>query len=983
MPASDIVIRGAREHNLRSVDVVLPRNKLICLTGVSGSGKSSLAFDTIYAEGQRRYVEALSTDARQYLEQLPKPNVERIDGLTPTLAVEQRLVAGGPRSTVATATEIHDFLRVLYARAGDVHCWRCGRPMRRWTVAQIVEELRAKPLGTRMVVLAPLARGARKDAFAALTEALKRGFVRARLDGRVELIESLAPFADDTAPRVDVVVDRVVLKEDIHARLAESVETAATLSGGRVVVMFPREEGSSDEFFSTVHACPDHDEVALDDLSPGLFSFNSPKGACATCTGLGRISEFDPELVVPDEDVSLTGGAIAAWPIRSSRPDGSKQGSHRGSNPRSREIADCCQALGISPEVPFRNLPEHARRALLYGTGAALRLPTSRSGTQPADLVSESPRSQPRRGRPRDAGAQAKSHAAIPDGFTFEGILPELERRWQAGGRAVRHRLHRFRRSRTCPDCRGARLGPRPLAVRLNGKNLAEMCGQTLGEALAFFEALAVAPERRPVVEPLAREIRQRLEYLVEVGVAYLTLDRASESLSGGEAQRIRLATHIGSGLVGVCYVLDEPTVGLHARDTRKLLAILRRLTQAHNTVIVVEHDDAVILAADHVIDIGPGPADRGGRVVADGTVGDVVRSAESLTGRYLSGELRIPTPRQRRLPDPERFLELRGVREHNLKNISVRIPLDCFTCVTGVSGSGKSTLVNHVFLPELHRRLAGRGPARRRFDELIGAELVDKVLRIDQSPLGRSSRSNPATYVGAFDLFRELFARTREARVRGYAANRFSFNTAGGRCEVCAGQGTKRIHMHFLPDVFVECEACRGARYSGETLEVRFRGLNIAEVLNLRVDEALGVFDNFSKIRRLLGTLKSVGLGYVALGQSCDTLSGGEAQRLKLAAQLCRPEEAHTLYVLDEPTRGLHAADVHTLLGVFHQLLARKHTVVAIEHHLDVIKSADWVIDLGPEGGEAGGRVLCQGAPEEVCRCPGSYTGEALRARL
>ncbi|MCC7292815.1 MAG: excinuclease ABC subunit UvrA [Phycisphaerales bacterium] len=935
-PPPVIRVVGAREHNLADISVDIPRGRLTVITGVSGSGKSTLAFDTIYAEGQRRYVEALSTHSRQFLEQLHKPDVDRIDGLPPTLAVEQRLVASGPRSTVATVTEIHDFLRVLYARVGSPHCWICRRPIRRWSVAGVVDATRAKAAGGRVLILAPILRDQPGDPADRLAAVLKQGFVRVRVDGSISLIEELPPLDPDRTHSVDVVVDRLALRDDAGPRLAESIESASRLAGGRVLVVFERDSGSSEEeWFSTRYACPLHDGVALDDLSPRMFSFNSPHGACSTCTGLGTVFEFDAELVVPDADVSLAKGAIAPW----------RRGARSKRGEVERLLADLCSRLHVEPEAPFRNLREDARRIILEGT--------------------------------TDADARRLD-------TTFEGVLPSLKRQWDsAESPAARQKLNVYRSERTCLACLGRRLGLPALSVLVSGRNIADVCSLTLVEALKCFEGVRIEGEWSAVADPLLREIRHRLRFLVEVGVEYLSLDRPSETLSGGEAQRIRLATHIGSGLVGVCYVLDEPTVGLHPRDTARLVKTFDQLRRQDNTVIVVEHDEDVIAAADHVIDIGPGPGEHGGRLVAAGPVEVIRGNRESLTGRYLSGDLAIPVPASRRAVDPMRMLTIRGARANNLKGITARIPLGCLVCVTGVSGSGKSTLVNHVLLKALRRRLDATGPRPGAFGELLGAELIDTVIRIDQTPLGRSARSNPATYVGVFDDIRELFSQTREAKVRGYGTGRFSFNTQGGRCEACTGQGTKRIEMQFLPDVFITCESCGGRRFNRETLEVRYRGRSIADVLDMRVEEGLAFFSNFTRIRRLLGTLKAVGMGYVSLGQACDTLSGGEAQRLKLAAELGKPATEHTLYVLDEPTRGLHAADVHTLLGVFSQLLSKGNTVLVIEHHLDLIKSADWVIDLGPEGGDGGGEIVAEGTPEQVAACATSHTGRYLKTRL
>ncbi|GIK15845.1 MAG: UvrABC system protein A [Planctomycetota bacterium] len=929
-----IRVVGARAHNLASATVNIPRGRLTVVTGVSGSGKSSLAFDTLYAEGQRRYVEALSTRARQFLEQLARPDVDRIDGLPPTLAVEQRLAVAGPRSTVGTVTEIHDFLRVLFARVGQPHCWVCGRAIVRSSIARIVDAVRSEPPGTRVLLLAPLSAAVRAAALPTPDAAIKLGFVRARIGGEVRLIEELQDWPTGDAVPVQIVTDRLVIKDDVAPRLAESLESAARLSGGRILVVTEGKDAPREQFFSTTFACPEHESVAIEEVSPALLSFNAPQGSCRTCTGLGVIFDFDESLVVPDPQRSLAEGAIEPW---RRLPRGLRKEADR-------RLREFCGAAGLSLDAPFRTLESGRRRMLMHGT-------------TPSD---------------------ARRHGA-----SFDGVLPTLARIWtEDPSSATRRALAPFRGERTCPACHGARLGVEALSPRLGGCNIAEICRMTIGDARRFFDEFSAAPALRPVADPLLNEIRHRLAFLVDVGVDYLTLDRRSETLSGGEAQRIRLATHVGTGLVGVCYVLDEPTVGLHPRDTDRLLNTIRALTRSDNTVVIVEHDDRVIAAADHVIDFGPGPGDNGGRVVFEGSVDALRACKNSLTGRYLSGELMIPRRTAHRTLDPQRSLTLRGVRAHNLANLDVRIPLGGLVCVTGVSGSGKSTLVNHVLYPALRRRLDGSGPLPGEHDELLGVEYVDKVIRIDQTPLGRSSRSNPATYVGAFDELRRLFAATREAKVRGYGPARFSFNAGGGRCEACAGQGEKRIEMHFLPDVYVTCESCGGRRFNRETLDVRFRGRTIADVLDLRVEEAAGLFASFPKLHRLLGTLKAVGLGYITLGQPSDTLSGGEAQRLKLAAELARPAAEHTLYILDEPTRGLHPADVNVLLGVLARLIERGGSVLVIEHHLDFIRSADWVIDLGPEAGPAGGRLVAEGPPENLARHPESRTGRFLAQR-
>jgi len=932
-----IRIVGARQHNLKNISVDIPRGVLTVITGLSGSGKSSLAFDTLYAEGQRRYVESLSAGARLFLEQMQKPDVDRIEGLSPTVAIEQRHASANPRSTVATATEIYDFLRVLFARVGRPTCWECHRPIVRHSTAQMVDAVLAMAEGTRVLVLAPLVAD-KRGAHAELLRRLGReGFVRARIDGAVQQLEDLAPLDARRAHTIDAVVDRLTVKPQLGTRLADSLETAQRLSGGRVILSAapPGSDVFTDAPYSATFACAEHPDVTLPELSPRIFSFNSPYGACPACTGLGTVLEFDPDLVVPDATRTLDDGAVAAW----------RQSGRRMSSVYAATVREFCAKFGVSPLVPFRNIPAEPRRILMQGT----------------------------------TEEDSRKHGA-----SFEGVLPNLRRRWETTeSESVKQRLHAYLSESPCPDCGGSRLRREALCVRIDGRNLADVCGMNIQEAKAWFDLLEFRGERATIAAPLLGELRRRLGFLCDVGVEYLTLGRTGSTLSGGEAQRIHLATQIGSGLSGVCYVLDEPTIGLHQRDSQRLAATLRRLTELGNTVTVVEHDEELIRTADHVIDIGPGAGARGGEVVVSGTLDDLLACERSLTGKYLSGRCSIPVPEERRPVNPRRAVAVIGARAHNLKNIDVRFPLGCFVCVTGVSGSGKSTLVSQILLRAMKRALYGSGPRPAEFERLSAASLVDKVIEIDQSPIGRTPRSNPATYAGVFDLVRHLYARTREARIRGYSAGRFSFNVKGGRCEQCQGQGTRRIEMHFLPDVFVTCGSCRGTRYNRETLEVRYRGKTIADVLEMRVEEAAEFFGNFSQIRRLLQALLDVGLGYVTLGQSSTTLSGGEAQRVKLAAELGRPASDHTLYILDEPTTGLHFADVHNLLNVLNRLVSLGHTVLVIEHNLDVIKMADWVIDLGPEGGDAGGGIVVEGTPEQVAACPDSYTGRFLARRL
>ena len=929
-------VYGARQHNLQNIDVEFPRGVLTVLTGPSGSGKSSLAFDTVYAEGQRRYVESLSAYARQFLEQLPKPDVDRIEGLPPTVAIEQRVNTAGPRSTVATTTEIHDYLRVLFARVGEPRCWVCDRPITKQSTAQMVDAVLSAPEGQRVMVLSPLIHEQRGGHQKLLERVLREGFVRARIDGQVLMIEDAEPLSPTRKHDIDMVVDRLVVKPGIAQRLADSIETAARLSGGRVIIAAQTDEGAwSDTAYSAALACPVHAEVKLDHPTPPLFSFNAPQGACEHCNGLGIRLELDPELIVPNPQVSLADGAIAAW----------RRQGRRLNALYAQMIREFCERFGVLPDAPFRHIPESKKRILLHGT---------------------------------------TDEEARQFGVTFEGVMPNLKRRWETtDSESAKQRLHAFQSEAPCEHCHGTRLNPRALCVKLGGRGIAEITALTVQEAATFFQSLALQGEAGVVGAPLIREIRQRLQYLVDVGVDYLTLDRASATLSGGEWQRIRLGTQIGGSLAGVCYVLDEPTIGLHPRDTKRLIAILQQLADMDNTVLVVEHDEEVIAAAEHLIDMGPGAGARGGRIVAQGTLADVLRCKESITGRFLSGESRVAVPEKRRPLTRERCVELRGVSANNLKGLDVTFPLGGFLCVTGVSGSGKSTLVTQVLLPALKRHLERGGPRPGAFEKLVNASLVDQVIEIDQSPIGRTPRSNPATYVGAFNLIRDLFGKTREAKIRGYGGQRFSFNVAGGRCEVCEGQGTRRVSMHFLPNVFVTCGECGGSRYNRETLEVRYRGKSIADVLGMSVEEAVSFFDNFANVRRRLQALKDVGLGYMSLGQPSNTLSGGEAQRVKLAAELHRASEGHTMYILDEPTTGLHFADVRNLITLLNKLVDRGHTVIIIEHNLDMIKVADWIIDLGPEGGDAGGSIVVEGPPETVAACERSHTGEFLRKRL
>jgi excinuclease ABC subunit A len=954
-----IRIKGAREHNLKNINVDIPRDQLVVVTGISGSGKSTLAFDTVYAEGQRKYVESLSAYARQFLEQLQKPDIDEIEGLPPTIAIEQRSASSNPRSIVATTTEIYDYLRVLFARAGTPHCWICGRQIASQSPSQIVDAVMKYPAGTKVMILSPLIKGQKgehKDTFGAIN---KQGFVRARVDGEILELEANKPPAltKTKVHTIEAIVDRIVLKPEIRSRLADSVETALKLSRGVVVVTIQKEGNAwSDQTFSEKFACPDHPHVSLPELEPRIFSFNSPHGACPACHGLGTSSEFDPDIIVPDPALSLENGAIEAW-----RKNGKRMNIFY-----SRVLREFCRDFGISYSAPFKDIPKKVQQILMDGTE--------------------------KRG---DAGT----------GTWFEGVLPNLQRRFDnTESEFVKTRLHQYTSEQPCAVCAGTRLKTEAVAVRLHsatpgpvaaplpgsngiqlpGYSIHDVTSLTVETAGRFFENLRLSEEGAAIAEPIVREISSRLGFMQDVGLGYLTLDRKTATLSGGEAQRIRLATQVGSGLVGVCYVLDEPTIGLHQRDNVRLIRTLKRLREIGNTVIMVEHDEECIRAADYLIDIGPGAGAHGGQVVCCGPMPDVLGNTHSTTIKYLIGEYAIVAPHARRPVNPDRSaLELRGCRQNNLKDIDVRIPLGGVICVTGISGSGKSTLVNQTLLPVLKRKLYGSRVKAGVHKAINGISKIDKVIEIDQSPIGRTPRSNPATYTGVFDDIRKVFAKTREAKIRGYEAGRFSFNVKGGRCEACQGQGKKCIEMHFLPDVYVDCEICHGSRYNAETLEIHYRGKTVADVLNMTVEEALTFFENFPHVAQLLKALNDVGLSYVKLGQPSTQLSGGEAQRVKLATELGKSATGHTLYVLDEPTTGLHFADIHNLLNVLNRLADLGNTVLVIEHNLDVIKCADWIIDMGPEGGEGGGRIVAAGTPETIVQTPQSYTGQYLRPKL
>jgi excinuclease ABC subunit A len=936
MPLDRIIVRGAREHNLQNVTVEIPRDRLVVLTGISGSGKSSLAFDTIYAEGQRKYVESLSAYARQFLGLMEKPNVDYIEGLSPAVSIDQKGAPRNPRSTVGTVTEIYDYLRLLYARIGLPHCPKCGKPISRQTPEQIVDQVLAFPEGTRILVLGPIVRG-RKGEYRQLFDDLRRqGFARVRVDGALYEVGEDIALDKNRKHQIEVVVDRLVVRADIRARLNDSIETALKLGQGIVGISVVDGE---ELVFSQNFACPD-DGVSLPEIEPRIFSFNAPYGACPTCTGLGFRQEIDPDLVL-DPALSLLDGAVLPW-----------------ASSTSEYYQELLRALaehhGVEMRTPVRKLPREFVRALLHGSDEPVRI------------------------RYHNRWGALRQYDTV-----FEGVIPYLERRYkETDSEYMKEEIERYMSTAPCPECRGTRLKKESLAITLGDRSIAEICALTVRGALHFFTTLTLTDRQRLIAHQVLKEITGRLGFLVNVGLDYLTLDRTANTLSGGEAQRIRLATQIGSGLMGVLYVLDEPSVGLHQRDNRRLIDTLVRLRDLGNTILVVEHDEETIRSADWVVDIGPGAGAQGGRVIASGPLARILETSESVTGQYLAGHRMIPLPARRR-PGSGLALLVRGAREHNLKRIDVSIPLAMFVCVTGVSGSGKSTLIDDILYRALAHHLHGSRARAGAHDRIEGLPHIDKVINIDQSPIGRTPRSNPATYTKTFDLIRELFAQTPDARMRGFRQGRFSFNVRGGRCEACEGDGIVRIEMHFLPDVYVPCDVCKGKRYNRETLEVRYKGKTIADVLDMTVDEAIQFFDAIPRIRRKLRTLADVGLGYIRLGQPATTLSGGEAQRVKLSTELSRRDTGHTVYILDEPTVGLHFADVERLLDVLHRLVDAGNTVVIIEHNLDVIKTADWIIDLGPEGGELGGEIVAEGPPEEVVRVPASYTGQFLRPVL
>jgi len=932
-------VRGAREHNLKDINLDIPRDKLVVITGLSGSGKSSLAFDTIYAEGQRRYVESLSSYARMFLGQMDKPDVDSIDGLSPAISIDQKTTSKNPRSTVGTVTEIYDYLRLLFARLGTPHCPVCGREITQQTVDQIVDKVMELPEGKKIQIMAPVVRARKGEHTKELESAEKGGFARVRVDGIIYDLSEEIKLEKNKKHSIEIIVDRLVVKDSIRSRLADSVETASKLASGLVLVAV---DGEDDILFSQSYACPEHG-CSIDELSPRMFSFNAPQGACPKCTGLGVFMRIDPEKVIPDKNKSVAEGGIKAggWAME-------------GNSIATMYYNGLSAHYGFSLDTPIKDLPDEIVDILLYGTkGEKIRLVRG--------------------------GVFAGGEYEAP----FEGVINNLERRFsQTSSNWIKEEIETFMSAIPCDECSGKRLSKMSLAVTFGGVNIADFCDMSVEKALAFIENYELSERQKLIGGPIIKEIKERLGFLKSVGLGYLTLSRSAGTLSGGESQRIRLATQIGSSLMGVLYILDEPSIGLHQRDNEKLLGTLKRLRDLGNTVIVVEHDTDTMLAADHIVDIGPGAGVHGGQVVAQGTVQEIMANPDSITGKYLKGELSVEVPKKRRKGNGK-FLEVKGASQNNLKDIDVKIPLGEFVCVTGVSGSGKSSLVNEILYKKLARELNGAKMQPGKHKNIKGIEHLDKIISIDQSPIGRTPRSNPATYTGMFTDIRELFAKTQEAKLKGFNSGRFSFNVKGGRCEACEGGGIVKIEMHFLPDVYVPCEVCKGRRYNRETLEVKYKGKSIYDVLEMTVEEGLEFFSNIPKIHRRLQTLFDVGLGYIKIGQPATTLSGGEAQRVKLATELSKRSTGKTIYVLDEPTTGLHTADVHRLTEVLQQLVQKGNSVVVIEHNLDLIKTADHIIDLGPEGGDGGGEIIAQGTPEEIVRSEASYTGHFLKPLL
>lgn len=940
MIRDNIFIKGAREHNLKNIDVEIPRDKFVVITGLSGSGKSSLAFDTIYAEGQRRYVESLSSYARQFLGQMEKPDIDYIDGLSPAISIDQKTTSRNPRSTVGTVTEIHDYLRLLYARIGIPHCPKCGKEISQQTIDQMVDQIVSLPEGTRIQLLAPVVRGRKGEYHKLIEDAKKGGFVRIRVDGEVFDISEEIKLDKNKKHNIEIVVDRLIIREDIQKRLTDSMETVLHLSGGLAIIDVV---GKEELLFSQNFACSDCG-ISIEELTPRMFSFNNPFGACPTCTGLGNLLKVDPDLVIPDRSLSLTDGAIvvSGWNIES----------------EDAYIRMMFNALAkhykFKLNTPINKLPVEILDIILYGTkGEKIKIEYD-----------------------REYGSGSYMAA-------FEGIINAVERRYkETQSDGMKQYYEQFMSNNPCPDCNGARLKPESLAVTVGGKNIHQLSAMAVADTKDFFLNIDLTERHKMIGHQILKEINARIGFLVDVGLDYLTLSRAAGTLSGGEAQRIRLATQIGSGLMGVVYILDEPSIGLHQRDNDRLLKTLTRLRDLGNTLIVVEHDEDTMHAADHIIDMGPGAGIHGGHVVAEGTLESILNCEESLTGQYLSGKKKIEVPKERRKPNGK-WLEIVGARENNLKNITAKIPLGVLTSITGVSGSGKSSLINEILNKSLSSQLNGAKSRPGAHDTIKGVNYLDKVINIDQSPIGRTPRSNPATYTGMFDLIREVFAATTESKMKGYKSGRFSFNVKGGRCEACSGDGIIKIEMHFLPDIYVPCEVCKGKRYNRETLDVKYKGKNISEVLDMTVEDALEFFKNIPRIQRKLQTLYDVGLGYIKVGQPSTTLSGGEAQRVKLATELSKRSTGSTLYILDEPTTGLHVADVHRLIDILQRLTDSGNSIVVIEHNLDVIKTSDYILDLGPEGGNRGGTIVAQGTPEEVAKVKESYTGQYLKKIL
>ena len=936
----DIIIKGAREHNLKNIDVKIPREKLVVLTGLSGSGKSSLAFDTIYAEGQRRYVESLSSYARMFLGQMEKPDVDYIDGLSPAISIDQKTTSKNPRSTVGTVTEIYDYLRLLYARIGIPHCPKCGKEVQRQSIDQIVDKVMSLGEGTKIQILAPVIRGKKGEHKKVFENARKSGYVRVKADGEQYDLSEPIELKKTQKHNIEIIIDRLIIRENIVQRLTDSLETAIALTGDVVLVEVIGGEIMS---FSQNFACDDCG-ISLQELTPRLFSFNNPYGACDNCDGLGALSKIDPDLVIADENLSIINGAISATGWANANKKDSMAYMY---------FTALADYYGFDVNTPYKDLPKDIQNIILYGTGDT-NIPMN----------------------------YERSYGSGKYSAPFEGVITNLERRYNANTYDyVKNDIERYVNDVTCPKCHGARLNDEVLAVTINGVNIYEFTTMSIQKEMDFVNSLELTDREKMIGEQILKEIKARLKFLLDVGLDYLSLSRSAGTLSGGEAQRIRLATQIGSGLMGVLYILDEPSIGLHQRDNDRLIETLKHLRDLGNTVIVVEHDTDTMYAADYIVDIGPGAGVNGGELVGEGTVEDLIKSPRSITGKYLSGELKIEVPKERRKPTG--WIEVRGAKENNLKNINVKIPTGVMTCVTGVSGSGKSSLVNEILYKKLANVLNRARTHAGAHKEIKGIEQLDKIIDINQSPIGRTPRSNPATYTNVFGDIREVFASTNEAKVRGYKSGRFSFNVKGGRCEACSGDGIKKIEMHFLADIFVPCEVCKGKRYNRETLEVKYKGKNIYEVLEMTVDEGVEFFGNIPKIKRKLETLQEVGLGYIKLGQSSTTLSGGEAQRVKLATELSKRSTGKTIYILDEPTTGLHTADVHKLTEVLDKLVEGGNTVVVIEHNLDVIKTADYIIDMGPEGGDNGGTVIASGTPEHVAKVEKSYTGKYLKKML